>query len=266
MGRRRYPQAVHDFIRANVKGTKNYQLLAMLKERFDLDMTDSQLRSYKKNHNLQSGTSNGMPKGYSRLYSQEVQAYIWEIYKGRLHREIARMVNERFGTAYTEAQIGSFLANRHMDTGLRCRFLPGHVPFNKGMKGWSAPGTERTRFKPGNAPSKMQPVGSIHQRSDGYLYEKVADPNRWRPKHLLEWERVNGPVPKGYRVVFKDRNHANWHIENLMLVSLSQLATMNHQHLWGDDPASNEAYAAIAELKNAIGKARKRRKGDKGCS
>jgi len=58
----------------------------------------------------------------------EICDYIAEIYKGRRRREIARMVNEKFGTNYNAASIGSHLKNRGMKTGISKGRLPGEVP------------------------------------------------------------------------------------------------------------------------------------------
>ena len=43
---------------------------------------------------------------------------------------------------------------------VRYQFQPGFTPWNKGLKGWSAPGVERTQFKRGNRPQTWVPVGS----------------------------------------------------------------------------------------------------------
>ena len=39
--------------------------------------------------------------------------------------------------------------------------------------------------------------------------------------HILEWEKHNGPKPKGYQVHHKDENKANWNIDNLQIETQS---------------------------------------------
>jgi hypothetical protein len=57
---------------------------------------------------------------------------------------------------------------------------------------------------------------------DGYMVEKTA--NGFKMVHVLMWEAINGPVPKGMFVVFKDRNKQNICIENLELID-------RHEHM-----------------------------------
>jgi hypothetical protein len=41
----------------------------------------------------------------------------------------------------------------------------------------------------------------------------------WKMLHVYMWEAVNGPVPDGHIVVFKDKNPLNCLIENLEMVT-----------------------------------------------
>ena len=55
---------------------------------------------------------------------------------------------------------------------------------------------------------------------NGLLYVYVLKPKShyWRLKHLAVWEEVNGPIPKGYTLIFADGNPHNFDLENLVLV------------------------------------------------
>jgi len=94
------------------------------------------------------------------------------------------------------------------------QFKPGLVPWNKGIAGSTGnhPNTKATQFKPGRKPEEARnyrPVGSVRVTRDGYLERKVTDgtsvypARRWVAVHRLVWESVNGPVPKGWIVVFR---------------------------------------------------------------
>lgn len=94
------------------------------------------------------------------------------------------------------------------------QFKPGLVPWNKGIAGSTGnhPNTQRTQFKPGRKPEEARnyrPIGSVRVTRDGYLERKVSDDpgihpaRRWVAVHRLVWEAVNGPVPKGWIVVFR---------------------------------------------------------------
>jgi hypothetical protein len=126
-----------------------------------------------------------------------------------------------------------------------------------------------TQFKKGNVPKNHKPVGSIsirksNKRNTAYQYIKIAEPNKWKMLHVVEYEKHNGPVPKGYIVIFADGDTMNTDISNLLLVSRQQLAVMNRWNLHGENTEQAETAANIASLKIQISKARKKRKKRKG--
>ena len=59
----------------------------------------------------------------------------------------------------------------------------------------------------------------IYFDKKGYAIVWVEGRNR--KVHILEWEKYNGPKPLGYQIHHKDENKANWHIDNLQLVTQS---------------------------------------------
>lgn len=114
-------------------------------------------------------------------------------------------------------------------------------------------GGEGTQFKKGNKPHNYVPVGSERVNADGYVDIKIAEPNRWRGKHLIVWEQHNGrPVPKGHAVIFGDRNRRNFDPDNLVLVSRSQLATMNKMNLIRDDADLTRTGVILADIYQKI--------------
>ncbi len=117
------------------------------------------------------------------------------------------------------------------------RFQKGHPTWNKGMKGLRI-GGEATQFKPGHRGGKAllnyKPIGTERISKDGYLERKINDDmplqKRWRAVHLLVWEEVNGPLPPGHAVAFKDGNKRNISTDNLELISRSDLMRRNTVH------------------------------------
>ena len=110
------------------------------------------------------------------------------------------------------------------------RFQKGSVPLNKGKK--VSPEVyskiQPTMFKKGHSPVNHREVGSERINVYGYIEIKVAEPNRWRLKHQVMWEQVNGTIPRGYNVQFKNHNPLDCRIENLYMISKSeQLRTEN---------------------------------------
>lgn len=136
------------------------------------------------------------------------------------------------------------------------------------MSEWASPeAIERikaSQFTKGHTPQNHLPVGSIVKTTDGYYQKKLAEPNIWRQMQILTWEEHNGPVPSGMLVSFKDGDKSHYNIENLMLVSMSENAVMNRWSLRSEHPELTEVGLAIAKIKVAQGKRRKR--GTRGLS
>jgi hypothetical protein len=98
--------------------------------------------------------------------------------------------------------------------------------WNKGTKGVMMGGVE-TQFKKGQNPHNTKPIGYRSYR-DGYLVEKVE--TGFKFVHVLMWESINGPVPKGLFVVFKDRNKQNITLDNLELIDRHEHMRRNTVH------------------------------------
>src|SRR5699024_8874048 len=106
-------------------------------------------------------------------------------------------------------------------------------------------------------PTNYRPVGSERIDSkDGYIVIKVKDKGtyqeRWRHKHVVEWEKYNGKVPKNHTVVFLDGNKENINIDNLALLSRSELLRMNQEGLFSNDPEATKAGIALVRLKQKV--------------
>jgi hypothetical protein len=106
------------------------------------------------------------------------------------------------------------------------QFKKGMTSWNKGTKGVMMGGVE-TQFKKGQNPHNTKPIGYRSTR-DGYMVEKTA--NGFKMVHVLMWESINGPVPKGFFVVFKDRNKSNITLDNLELIDRHEHMRRNTVH------------------------------------
>jgi hypothetical protein len=249
---RRYPKEVHDFIRENVSGRTTRELVKITNERFNLGFTESSMKSYKTNHNLRSGTPFGLPKGYpTPTFPQDVMDYILTHHKGVGPKEMAKRLNQSFGKAYTTEQLNSYYGNHHLNSGLTGHFEKGHVPPNKGRKGYCPPGSEKGHFKKGNVPWNHKPVGS-ERIVDGYVWVKVAEPKEWKEKHRIIWEAEYGYIPEGCVIIFADGDKQNVVLENLMMVTRGELAIMNQKGLISNNPELTEAGVLIADIQKRI--------------
>ena len=139
------------------------------------------------------------------------------------------------------------------------RFQKGHTPVNKGKR--ISPETyakcQPTMFKKGHSPVNHREVGSERINVDGYIEIKVAEPNRWKLKHRIIWEQVNGKIPKGYNVQFKNHNPQDCRIENLYLICRADQIAKENSY-WAKYPKEIQELIHLKGVVNrAIHKAEK---------
>ena len=196
---------------------------------------------------------------YGHQYTAEEQKFMKEYVPGHSYREIQKAFTEKFGWEISLGQVNSYIGNHHLNTGRTGRFQKGQEPPNKGKKGICAAGCEKTWFKKGHIPANYRPIGSERVNKDGYIEVKVADPNKWRLKHRVVWESVNGKIPKGYIIIFRDNDKTNTDINNLMLIKQGTHAVLNHTGLCEYSGEFKETAVRIAELKTVSNEAKKRK-------
>lgn len=120
--------------------------------------------------------------------------------------------------------------------GRRTQFCPGHVPANKGIRGWQAGGRSvLTRFRPGNRSARWDPeiyaVGALRINSDGGLDIKVREGLRaWVPLSRWVWERAHGPIPPGHLVRARNGDLHDTQLANLYLATRLELMRENTLH------------------------------------
>jgi len=182
-------------------------------------------------------------------YTEEQQVFIKEHVQGRTTEELTDLVNERFGINLSISQIRAYKKNNKLLSGVDARFKRGRTSYNKGK---STGGWKPTQFKEGNRPHNYMPVGSERVNGDGYVDIKIADPNKWRAKHLIVWETAHGPVPKGYVILFGDQNRRNFDLDNLLLVSKRQMLTLNRRGLIQRDTELTRSAILVTDLIHKI--------------
>lgn len=121
---------------------------------------------------------------------------------------------------------------------LNSYYKKGAVSFNKGKKltDYASPeAIEKMkigRFKKGRLPHNTKEIGyeSIRKDSNGRKYIFIKTEKGMRLKQVVIWEQVNGKIPKGHKLVFKDGNSLNCKIENLELLTNAVLMERNSLH------------------------------------
>lgn len=183
-------------------------------------------------------------------WTDEQIAIVTRLYPDTPTAQIAKQLGVSANLVYSKAsslglkKSAAYLASpaacrlrRGDNVGAAYRFKPGQKVWNKGMKGLNIGGKE-TQFKPGHRGGKAlelyKPIGSERLSKEGYIQRKVNDDmpfqNRWRGVHILVWEEVNGPLPPGHAIAFKDRNKLNTDISNLELITRQELMRRNTIH------------------------------------
>ena len=227
-------------------------------------VTPKQIHDFKCNRKIRSGTRCGKPKDCGHLFPKEIHEFICANNKGKTLAEITALVNETFGKTFTKKQLRCFRKSNHLVSGLDGRFQKGCVPANKGKKGWYAPGSEKAWFRKGNVPHNKVSVGTEIMATMGYIKVKVAEPDVWKFKHIMEWEKHNGRVPDGCVITFKDGDHRNCSIENLMCISFRENSQLNGRKWRTGSPELTEAGLALVRLENRVNELMEERKNEQG--
>lgn len=189
-----------------------------------------------------------------RPWTPEALAEVCRRYPHERTADISRDLGRSIGSIHDQAnKMGlrkspEFMSRVHgrvlIRAGAASRFSANHATWNKGIPGSTGnhPNTQRTQFKKGRAPEEArnyQPIGTL-RILDGYLQRKITDDpalypsRRWVAVRRLVWEEVNGPMPKGYVVVFKpgmaSTDPDEITIDRVELISRAELMRRNTRH------------------------------------
>jgi hypothetical protein len=96
-------------------------------------------------------------------------------------------------------------------------------------------------------------VGDEKITSNGLMKVYTQD-GTWKWKHHLIWEKHNGPVPKGYRVIFLSGNKFNFELNNLALATRNEIQLLNHYGMQFNDNARTRTGLVIIKHRALIGK------------
>ncbi|WP_151675776.1 HNH endonuclease signature motif containing protein [Acinetobacter soli] len=196
-----------------------------------------------------------MAKGHAIKYTPEQLDYI-KTNCSLERKELTANVNRIFGTYFTVDAIKSLCKRKQWNTGRTGHFIKDHKPWNTGTKGVCKPNSGN--FQKGQITWNKKPVGYERICSkDGYVLIKVAEPNVFKLKHRVVWEQVNGAVPDGHIVAFKNMDRTDCRIENLMLMSKSEMARFNQSFKLLANDLNKESCLLMAKVKAKIHQVRR---------
>lgn len=188
-------------------------------------------------------------------YSEENVKFLVENVKGISHKELTKRFNDRFNTNLSESALANMKRKLNLTNDIDTKFKKGQTSWNKGRK-MSTEQYEKckeTMFQKGNL-SNARPVGDERIDMNGYTYIKVKQPNKWVLKHRWLYEKEKGEIPKGYNLIFADGNKQNLNLDNLILVSNSELFIMNQKGLYKQDKELTKSGAIVAKVLDKVNK------------
>jgi len=181
-------------------------------------------------------------------WNKEEDEYMKLNYPDNLTRDLAKFLNRSETSVYQRATI---LGLRKSDVFLKSdisgrltklfsignnyRFKKGQKAHNKGKKRIEYMTSEaiekakQTHFQKNHLPHNTREDGDIRIQNDNgkdYQYIRVSLA-KWKPLSHYNWEQINGPVPKGYNIVFKDGNTMNCDPLNLECISKKENMSRN---------------------------------------
>jgi hypothetical protein len=190
----------------------------------------------------------------NKKYTPREIRFVEKNITGRSYTDLADMFNRHFHTALTRRQVKYIAESHGLENGRDTRYAPGHPASNIG----------RTVFKPGHKTYNYLPPGTVVVNSYGWVEVKNRK-GRWKLKHHIIWKAANGKIPKGHVLLFADGNRLNFELDNLLLVSNSELCVMATQGLITADKNLTKAGKLVADIKLLINE-RKRRRGNRNAA
>jgi hypothetical protein len=169
------------------------------------------------------------------IFTVKMTRWLSKNVPGKTYNEITPLFNNRFNTRFTPLQIKG-----------RCN--------NSGIKA-GRKGHKNQEHKIGTEKVIDKRCGIIYIKTSNKPTKscsKTGLTGTWRQKHLIIWEAANGPIPKGYLVIFADRNKTNFDIENLLLVSKREFFYMGKYGLLTNNAELTRANHAVAKHALAI--------------
>lgn len=246
-----------NYLKSIVSGKPLEDITKLYNEHFNEDIPKSKIKTAMSNYHLKSGYKYDGHKAI--LFTPEQIKWLTENRRGFNFDVTTEKMNKRFGTNYKVSQVRGWCHAHHLPNGMDMKFQKGHVSFNKGRKGFYAPGCEKGWFKKGHRPHNSVGVDTEVINDDGYIKVKIAEPDKWELKHRLVWQKKYGKIPEGSCLIFLNGNRKDCRIENLMLIKRSILSVLNHEKLIFDDAAATKCGVTIAMIKSRISELKKRK-------
>lgn len=183
-------------------------------------------------------------------YTDEQLEFLKTNYPSMTQPELTKAFNERFGQSRTKKAIAATCKRKGYKSGRTGCFVKGDKPWNTGTKGVCKPNSGSFTSKP--RPELRAPIGHQRVDKDGYILEKVEQPNKFRLKHQLVWEEHHGKIPNGMVLWFIDGNRQNCSIDNLELIKKTEQIRRNKLQVNQQPVEVQETLKLVAKMQVSI--------------
>ena len=268
----RYPEEVHEFVKAHMEKLRDDDLAEACNKALGTKFTARTMKAFRGNHGYKNGRRQWTKEEYwkyQKVYPKGVYEFIRDNSWGVSSLEMANMVNEKFGTNFSQTGMKQFRQRHGIKSGCTGWYQKGHPPGTKGKTlaeickndPDKIARVKSTQFPKGHKPVNELPVGTVTKTTSGYLIRKKqiegSQWERWEFVHKAVWIEHNGEIPEGMVVMFKDNNKENCDISNLMLVSRAEIFQMARKGFFFEDPELTEAGLNLVRIRIQAGKRRK---------
>lgn len=206
-----YSKEQVQWLKDNALGHTHKELAELFNKEYGTNLTMQQIRRALQKRKILNGMY------HKSDMTDEMIEFIYNNCKGITNQELAKRLNEKFGTNYNAKKMQNFKHHRGLKAGI-------HI-CNENRK---------------------KELYSETIDSRGYTWVKLGDCN-WVRKSRYVYEKYIGKIPKGQVIVFKDGNKRNFDLDNLMLADKKMLAQLSA--LITDDRELNETIILNAKLK-----------------
>ena len=199
-----------------------------------------------------------------RLWTEKECEVMISMFADNYTIDICKILNRTYGSICSQAKIMNLKksdefrsmelqkqADRLKIAGAKFRYAKGREPENKGkpMSKELYDKCKPTMFKKGNEPHNTCFDGYERISRDGYIEVRIRK-GKYVAKHRHLWEQLNGKLPKGYILIFKDRNQQNTSLDNLELISREENMRRNTIHRFPNE--LKKTIRLINKLKKTI--------------
>lgn len=216
------------------KGRYSQETADILNSEFGTSFTPLQISKHLANMGKKSGVGKNRA-GHRFFWTPEREAFV----AARLDKSYDEVIDDfekEFGIRLTWGSLGHF------------KWRHGLYSENTG------------RFQPGHTPPNVAAVGAEADKGGNYTWVKVSDQHwsgneskrNWAPKQRVIWEEINGPLPEGMFVTFRDGDRQNFSPDNLMAVNRAELNYMSKMGVKHMEPEVRPTGELVAKLRAGI--------------